>query len=245
MRIILGTFTPLITTGAFLILYVFSQNLYASTPGTNSGSIVYFENAPRLDTLPVVTAQPETIASPTPTLGDYLPLAPDTSGFSRPVFPTIHLGISLGIIFCDFSSLKPLQVNKSNVTYPIAVNVHIPIWEEPAISLISGYGLSFDGNRGGVFSMSTCILYQTRMVSTLDVIFGTGIGQTKFNYDGSIILHSTQNYPVVMCGVNLARNYLYLMFTYPITKPLQTTFEGKLYKLTLTGPGLSLVFSLR
>jgi hypothetical protein len=173
---------------------------------------------------------------------DALPLVPNTSRLSRPIFETVHFEIAIGLSVGDFSQLQTLIGNVSNVSCAVSFFVHVPVLEAPSISFLGGLG--FAPGRS-LYSWSTFVLYRPGTLSFFDVIFGLGAGQTRYEYSGEqAIIKASQLYPVLLLGLNIVANTLDIVFTYPLTKGLSTTFESKSYTVKPAGFGLSLLLSL-
>jgi hypothetical protein len=169
-----------------------------------------------------------------------LPLAPNTSGFSRPIFHTIHLDVAIGISFNDFSELKQLGVDASSSSGTLSFYAHFPLWEDPSISICGGWSFGL----GGVNSFSVLALCRTGLFSSFDPFFGIGAGQTRYNYSGLIIVSVSRSYAMLIFGLNVAHNVLDVQFTLPLAKKVTTMFESKSYTIVPAGPALSLLVSL-
>lgn len=197
----------------------------------------------------LVTFSGETIITPTPTVrvdsSDFLPLATNRTGLTRPVFSTIHFGLNLGVSIVDFSDLQPLIGSVPNIAFSIGGHMKIPVVTEPSISLVTGLGLKPGGGKGGITSFSTFILSEVGLSRSMRTLIGFGVERAYYSYSKDFIIHASQTYPIVMLGVNLADSGLDVVLTYPFAREQQKRFEDKVYSILPAGPALGLALSLR
>ena len=188
---------------------------------------------------------------------DALPLAPNKSGLSRPIFETIRFDVSFGYMQCDFSDLKQLIRTGGDFTLPLMFYIQIPLIEEPSIFFIGGWGFALGGSGGGdVFTSSSFLIYRPGGFFNPRPFVGLGFGHTSYDFgsDGffdfdidlgghGYIIKASESYPIFIIGLNIVPNILDIMFTYPLVKGTNTTFESKSYTIKLAGPGLNLLVS--
>lgn len=183
-----------------------------------------------------------------------LPLAKETSGLTRPFFQTIHLDLSIGFSFCDFSELQPLVGKNSGITLPLSFLIDIPIpdlYKDSHFSLISGFDFALGGGGGGgLFTFSAFLLYRPETFSILRPIVGVGAARTYYNSTGkddagyNVEIKAEETYPILLIGVNLTPNTLNVLLTIPLVKEVQTTYETKPYTIRPAGIRFSLLVSL-
>lgn len=182
-----------------------------------------------------------------------LPLAKNTSGLTRPFFRTIHLDLSVGFAFCDFSDLQPLIGKNWSITFPLSFLVDIPfpdLYKAGHFSLISGFDFALGGaGGGGLFTFSAFLLYRPETFSILRPIIGVGAARTWYNCTGendtnSVDINAEDTYPILFIGVNLSPNTIDALLTIPLVKELQTTYETKPYTIRPAGIRFSLLVSL-
>jgi hypothetical protein len=182
-----------------------------------------------------------------------LPLAKNTSGLTRPFFQTIHLDLSVGFAFCDFSELQPLIGKNRSITFPLSFLIDIPfpdLYNDSHFSLISGFDFALGGGGGGLlFTYSTFLLYRPETFSRLRPIVGVGVARTWYNNTwgdntGNVSINAEETYPILFIGLNLTPNTLDVLLTIPLVKELQTTYETKPYTIQPAGIRFSLLLSL-
>ena len=182
-----------------------------------------------------------------------LPLAKNTSGLTRPFFQTIHLDLSVGFAFCDFSELQPLIGKNRSITFPLSFLIDIPfpdLYNDSHFSLISGFDFALGGGGGGLlFTYSTFLLYRPETFSRLRPIVGVGVAQTWYTntwwgFAGDVNIDAEETYPILFIGLNLTPNTLDVLLTIPLVKELQTTYETKPYTIQPAGIRFSLLLSL-
>jgi hypothetical protein len=182
-----------------------------------------------------------------------LPLAKETSGLTRPFFQTIHLDLSIGFSFCDFSELQPLIGKNRSITFPLSFLIDIPIpdiYKDSRFSLISGFDFALGGGGGGLlFTYSTFLLYRPEAFSRLRPIVGVGVARIWYDNTwgdnaGNVNIEAEETYPILLIGLNLTPNTLDALLTIPLVKELQTTYETKSYTIQPAGIRFSLLLSL-
>jgi hypothetical protein len=182
-----------------------------------------------------------------------LPLAQNISGLTRPFFQTIHLDLSVGFAFCDFSELQPLIGKNRSITFPLSFLIDIPIpdiYKDSRFSLISGFDFALGGAGGGLLiTYSTFLLYRPEAFSRLRPIVGVGVARTWYDNTwgdnaGNVNIDAEETYPILFIGLNLTPNTLDALLTIPLVTELQTTYETKSYTIRPAGIRFSLLLSL-
>jgi hypothetical protein len=173
---------------------------------------------------------------------DNLPLAPNTGGLARPLFNAVHLDFAFGLAFNDLSELGPLGAGTDNTGIPFTLYVEVPIYDDPGISLMGGWGASV--TQHGLSSFAVFVIARPFPAHSLTPFFGIGFGQSSYSSSGTIIVTAQQSYPALALGLNLVPNFADVVFTLPIAAKLETTFENKSYSVSIAGPQISLMISL-
>ena len=209
--------------------------------GTSQPHILYEDGTPVNP--PPVTSK-KTVISPPQVFTDFLPLAPNTSGLTRPIFETIRFDVSIGLMLSDLSGLNELSARSTKISFPGSFYVQVPITENPSILFIGGWSFAFVGDEGNIISFSSFILYRPGIFFSLKPIVGLGAGDTRYKYSGSIIINAHDRYPLLIFGMNIVYNTLDILCTYPLTKGVNTIFESKSYNIKPAGFALNLLLSL-
>ncbi|TAL70726.1 MAG: hypothetical protein EPN82_01570 [Bacteroidetes bacterium] len=183
---------------------------------------------------------------------DALPLSPNTTGLSRPMFETICFDVSVGLIFNDLSELNQLTRSKSNSNIALSFYIQVPLFENPSIMFIGGWGSTFEGE-SSVSSHTYFFLYMPYGFNYRGPFAGLGVGNTSYHFtnvtggylysNGGIDISVSETYPVLILGFNIFPHYLGLLFTYPIVNEMNTKFEGSSYTIKPAGPVLSMLLS--
>jgi len=210
----------------------------------SSQAEIYFANGSRL--VPPSIASARVLVLPPQAFDDILPLAPNVSGFSRPMFRTTHVDLSIGLSAGNFSELKPLTGPLSNVSVPVSINIDVPISYNNSISFLSGWGFALGGTGGGsVTGFSAFLVYRTQSHSSFNPLIGIGAGESWYSYNGdSVNISATLISPTVLLGLELVPNAADILLAIPLKVSLNTTFESKVYAIEPAGIRLSLLFSL-
>ncbi len=176
---------------------------------------------------------------------DAIPLSPNTYGLTRPMFPTIHLYVSLGVMWGDFSGVSTLTGSDQNFFVPLSFFLHIPFTEDPDISFIGGFGGALGGvSDGDLLAFSALLVYRpTIVISNIRPLIGFGVGHSSFEYFDGVVVDAEQSYPMIVLGSRIIENYMDVFFVLPFARTMEATFEGQRYTIRPAGPGLMLLWS--
>jgi hypothetical protein len=173
---------------------------------------------------------------------DMIPLAPDTSGFLRPVMKMIGIGVGLGLSVGD---LPVIDEKMNPVSIPLSTFLKVCIKEDPSIDLYTGWGVAvWGGGDGSIVSFSVMVTYHPFITSAVRPVVGIGGGRTYFDRNAGVIITASESYPMLWAGLNLIPEKLDIYFTYSITSGEQSVFEGTRYTIKPTYYGLNLLFSV-
>ncbi len=180
-------------------------------------------------------------ARPPAGTGDTLPLAPNTSGLSRPRFPSIEFVLGAGISFHGLSQLAPLVPGESSASVLLSTHVRIPFSDEgPSWSFMGGWGSAIKG-AGGLTSFTGSLLYQSPRYP----IIGIGAGRTWYNYrDNRVAIRAAQSYPLLVFGTTLVPFHADILLSIPRAQKLTTSFQSRPYTITLAGTQLNVLLRL-
>lgn len=198
---------------------------------------------------------------PLPSSHDEIPLAINTANLSRPLFHTTHLDIGVGFLLADLSGIQkviggstvagdtasPGSQGSPSMFLSLSAFLHVPLLEEPSVSLIAGGGIAFGEPMQGTFlTYSVTLLFESHSIFLpFDPIIGIGIGHNRFSYEGSVIVDVSASYPTAVLGLNVIPNVLNVLATIPlITKNLKATFESRDYTIRPAGTAVTLFVCL-
>ena len=173
-------------------------------------------------------------------VNDSIPLSRQKRKGVRPKFETIHLVLGFGVLNSDYSDLRMLGPDPSNISVPMSIYIHVPFTiDSPAFFFTGGWDI---GLGGGTNSFKGLLMFQ----SPYRIMLGFGAGTTIYSYDDdNIIIGANQSYPILAGGINVSKQRVDLLVTLPVTSPLKQDFEGRRYSIRPAGIQVSLLISLR
>ncbi len=211
---------------------------------------ILYANGTKLTPPPAVSSK--VLNVPQQVFHDYLPLANNVNGLTRPRFSTIHLVLSLGASKGNFSGIERLTGPISDAIVPLIINMEVPFGKESPLSFFSGFGFSMGGAGGGTLTQSSAfLLFRFRSYSFFNPILGFGATENHYSAEvdsgGSHIIDITASLvsPTFLVGIELVPDFLDLLLAVPLVTSLSTTFEGRSYTVEPVGFQLSLLVLLQ
>ncbi len=177
---------------------------------------------------------------------DTLPLAPNTSGLSRPIFWTIQFDLAIGMMWGNYSSLKSLTNSSQDLSVPITARVDFPLTDNPNISIVGGFGIAIGGVAGGNYTeYSALLLYRPNVnIAFIHPIVGIGTMRSVYNHSDGFEIKVAQSCPMFTIGTRILENTFDALLILPIAHEMKTTFEEEIYSIRPVGPGLVLIWHI-
>lgn len=190
-----------------------------------------------------------------------LPLAANKEQLSRPFFKTVHLDISAGLAFCDFSDVQKFTGGSSGLAFMLSSFIEIPLHHESPLSILSGLGFALGGVSGGsLYNVSTIVLYRHPGRSIFKPVIGVGYSKVDFRFvepsersssgslqgakTGSVVIDAGEWFPILIGGVSLQPDVADILLAIPLANDLETSFESNGYRIQPAGITLSVLLSL-
>lgn len=170
-------------------------------------------------------------------------IAPPPPLLHSSLFSSIRIMASFGYVSIDYSVLQPLIGSYANHQFPYLFSADVPADPQRNFSLWFGTGgmIKESGNGNTTSSFGVIVYRFGTPLSRVRPFVAGGAGKTIFRLQRpDLTVYAGQWYPLLKGGLSLPSLRCDVVAFYPLSSALVTNFEGKEYRIHVSGPGIAL-----